>query len=197
MPSGAYKKGENKMNSIPLMVEEHTYIMRMLQVMRKACGRILQGEEICYEDFDRMIEFVRKYADEHHHGKEEKFLFQEMVDHLGQIGKNLVTHGMLVEHDWGRLFIRELKEALSRVKNGEEESKLDVIANAVGYANHLARHIEKEDGVVYPFAEKNLSKERLDFVNQQAELFEKEAAERGVQDHYVKLLKELEEKYLK
>ncbi len=197
MPSGAYKKGENKMNSIPVMVEEHTYIMRMLQVMRKACGRILQGEEICYEDFGRMIEFVRKYADEHHHGKEEKFLFQEMVDHLGQIGKNLVTHGMLVEHDWGRLFIRELKEALSRVKNGEEESKLDVIANAVGYANHLARHIEKEDGVVYPFAEKNLSKERLDFVNQQAELFEKEAAERGIQDHYVKLLKELEEKYLK
>lgn len=74
------------MNSIQLMIEEHKYIMRMLQVVRKACSEILQGKQICYEDFDDMIDFIRKYADEHHHGKEEKFLFKEMTEHLGPIG---------------------------------------------------------------------------------------------------------------
>lgn len=184
------------MNSIQLMIEEHKYIMRMLQVVRCACGEILQGKPICYEDFDDMIEFIRKYADEHHHGKEEKFLFKEMVEHLGPIGDKLVTHGMLVEHDWGRLFISELVQALDRVKSGDEESRLDVIANAVGYANHLTRHIAKEDTVVYTFAEKNLTKEQLDLVHQRAEEFEKEADHRNVQNYYIGMLERLEKKYI-
>lgn len=184
------------MNSIKLMVEEHVNIKRMLLVVRKACGKVLLGEEIIYEDFDKMIDFIRNYADVHHHGKEEKFLFKEMVDNLGKMGTNLITHGMLVEHDWGRLFMSELKSALERTKAGDGESKLDVIANAVGYANHLSRHIDKEDNVVYTFAGKQLSPEILEKVNKQTEEFEKEASENGIQNHYIEILEELEAKYL-
>jgi hemerythrin-like domain-containing protein len=184
------------MNSIELMVEEHKYIVRMLKVVRAASNKVLKGEEICYEDFIKMIDFIKNYADVHHHGKEEKFLFKEMVDNLGRMGTNLVTHGMLVEHDWGRLFISELKAAIERVKAGDEDSKLDVIANAVGYANHLARHIGKEDEVVYTFAEKQLAPEILDRVNAQTEEFEKDAEEKGIQKHYIQIVEELEKKYL-
>lgn len=183
------------MNSIALMVDEHKYIVRMLKVMRSASGKVLKGEPINYEDFDKMIDFVRNYADAYHHGKEEKILFKEMVDNLGNMGKNLVNHGMLVEHDWGRLFITELREALKRVQEGDAESRLDVIANAIGYANHLARHIAKEDSVVYTFAEKQLSQEILERVNKETETFEAEAAKQGTRDFYIKLLEELEAKY--
>ena len=184
------------MNSIELMVEEHKYIMRMLAVVRIACNKILVGEKISYDDFDEMIEFITKYADEHHHGKEEKFLFKEMVDHLGKMGTNLVTHGMLVEHDWGRLFIIELKAALIRVKSGDDESRLDIIANAIGYANHLTRHIAKEDAVVYTFAEKSLAPEILERINKQTDSFEENASKNGTQAHYIELLEKLERKYL-
>lgn len=185
-----------KMNSIELMVEEHKYIVRMLKVVRNACSRILKGEEICFDDFEGMIDFIRNYADVHHHGKEEKFLFKEMVNNLGTFGTNLVTHGMLVEHDWGRLFVSELRAALERVKAGDMDSKLDVIANAVGYANHLTRHIDKEDAVVYTFAAKKLEPEILERVNKQTESFEEEATKEGTQIRYIKLLEELEKKYL-
>ncbi len=47
--------------------------------------------------------------------------------------KKAVNQGMLVEHDLGRLHIRELVEALEKVKAGEEEANLDVIANAISY----------------------------------------------------------------
>lgn len=110
------------MNSIDLMVEEHKYIMRMLKVVRNACYRILKGEDIQYNDFEQMIDFIKNYADNHHHGKEEKFLFKEMQTNLGNIGNQLVTHGMLVEHDLGRLFISDLSDALKRVKEGDDES---------------------------------------------------------------------------
>ncbi|MBI4856693.1 MAG: hemerythrin domain-containing protein [Acetobacterium woodii] len=184
------------MNSIELMVYEHTNIIRMLAVVRKASYGVMKGEDINYQDFDKMIDFIANYADVHHHGKEEKFLFKEMVDHLGKMGTNLISHGMLVEHDWGRLFIAELKDALKRVQAGDDESRLDVIANAVGYANHLARHITKEDTVVYTFAEKQLAPEILAQINNQTDAFEAAASQQGVQNFYIEMLVELEQKYL-
>lgn len=184
------------MNSIELMIHEHTNIIRMLGVVRKACVQVMQGDPIDYDDFDKMIDFIANYADVHHHGKEEKFLFKEMVDHLGKMGTNLISHGMLVEHDWGRLFIAELKAALVRVQAGDDESRLDVIANAIGYANHLGRHIAKEDTVVYPFAEKQLTPEILSQINTQTAVFEAEAEQQGIPAYYLNLLAELESKYL-
>lgn len=183
------------MDSIRLMMEEHQYILRMLAVVRKACYGTLQGDDINYEDFNLMIDFIRDYADAHHHGKEEKLLFNEMVAHLGPLGNKLITHGMLVEHDFGRLFIQELKEALLRVKDGDEESKLDVISNAISYTHLLKRHIEKEDSVVYTFAERQLSPDILEKVNQETEQFETAASEKGTQNYYQELVESLEKKY--
>lgn len=183
------------MNSIKLMMEEHQYILRMLEVVRKACYKIFQGEEINYEDFDLIIDFIRNYADAHHHSKEEKLLFHEMVTHLGALGNKLITHGMLVEHDSGRLFIQELREALDRVKGGDDMSKLDVIANAISYTHLLKRHIDKEDAVVYTFAMRQLSEEIMSKVNRDTEEFEKAATEKGTQAYYQKLVETLEKKY--
>lgn len=183
------------MNSIELMVEEHKYIVRMLKVVRRASSRVMTGEEINYEDFAKMIDFIAGYADSHHHGKEEKILFREMTDNLGQVGTNLINHGMLVEHDWGRLFISELRAALERAKAGDAESRLDVIANAVGYANHLGRHIVKEDTAVYTFAENRLAPDVIARVNKETEEFEKKAERQGIQTKYLGILNELEKKY--
>ena len=183
------------MNSIDLMVEEHKYITRMLIVVRNACLKLMNDDEIDYDDFNKMVDFVANYADVHHHGKEEKFLFKEMAVNLGKVGEKLINNGMLVEHDWGRLFVMELKESLIELKNGNKESKLDVIANAVGYANHLDRHIKKEDSVIYPFAQRQLTNELLEKVDKASEEFEEEASNKGIQDYYIKLLEGLETKY--
>ena len=183
-------------NSIEIMMEEHQYILRMLKVVRKACFLIMKGHEINYQDFYDMIDFVKNYADKHHHGKEEKFLFKEMQTHLGSVGENLITHGMLVEHDLGRLHMSELKEALERVKNNDEESKLDVISNAIGYTHLLTRHIAKEDEVIYKFGKNKLSKEIMDDIDHKSKVFEEEESKKGTQTHYIKLLESLEKQYM-
>ena len=183
------------MDSIKIMMEEHQYILRMLKVVRSACYRVMKGEAINYEDFNHMIDFIRQYADNHHHGKEEKFLFNEMVNNLGPVGNKLITHGMLVEHDFGRLYISELKEALERVKNGDDESRLDVIANAIGYTHLLKRHIEKEDSVVYSLAQRQLPKEVMVLINERSAEYEKNAQAQGIQTHYIEILNDLEQRY--
>lgn len=185
------------MDGILLMVEEHKYIKRMLMVIRKASYGLLKGKDIDYDDFAKMIDFVRSYADTHHHGKEEKMLFNRMIDEMGGAAEKLVRFGMLVEHDMGRLHMKELEEALQKVKDGDDEAKIDVIANAVSYANLLNRHIDKEDNLVYPFAEKGLGRATLDKINEECETFEKTMEEQSVQKRYIEVLKELESKYVK
>lgn len=183
------------MDGIVLMVDEHKNIKRMLQVVRKACYGVMNGKEIDYTDFENMIDFIRSYADKNHHGKEEKILFNKMVDEIGGAAEKLVKFGMLVEHDMGRLFIKELEEALAKVKAGDIEAKLDVIANAISYTHLLTRHIDKEDNVVYTFAKRELSQEILDGVNTECEAFEKEMKNAGFQTKYIEMLEVLEKKY--
>lgn len=182
------------MSAIQLMIDEHTNIKRMLVVIRKYCFKILKDQDVDYKDFYKIIDFVRNYADKHHHGKEEDYLFNRMVEEIKGPAEKLVKHGMLVEHDLGRLHIQNLEKALKSLEHGVEEAKLDIIANAVGYADLLYRHIEKENDIVYKFAERSLSKETLEQLDLDCEEVEKKASEKGIQEKYIKLIEEFEEK---
>jgi len=181
------------MNCIELMVDEHKNIKRMLAVVRKYCSKILNGEEIQYQDFYKIIDFIRNYADKHHHGKEELLLFNRMMEELGPAAEKLIKYGMNVEHDLGRLYVHELEAAVKRVLDGDMDARLDVIANAVSYTHLLLRHIDKEDGVVYQFAQRNLAEETLKRLEQECSAFEQKAKEDKTQDRYLELLSELEQ----
>ena len=182
------------MNGIDLLINEHKYVSRMLVVIRKACYNLVENNEIDYNDFDNIISFIKNFADGHHHQKEEIFLFNKMVEHLGKTGKNVITHGMLVEHDLGRSYIRNLVDALEKHKNGENEAKLDIIANAVSYATLLENHINKEDNVIFNFAKRALSKEMLEIVDK--ECIEYEAKYTQLIKENIDILTNLEEKYI-
>jgi hemerythrin-like domain-containing protein len=185
------------MYSVELMVAEHENILKLLTVIQKACCGILNGQEVDDDDFRKVIEFARNYADKHHHGKEEQILFQEMTDRLGQIGVKLIQQGMLVEHDLGRLHISELEKALDQYKDAPQTVfKLGILTEAMGYVNLLRRHIDKEDQVVYTYAEKNLPLDILQSVDQRVTAFEAEAEQNQIQKTYLKILEELQSKYL-
>lgn len=180
------------MNCIELMVEEHKNIKRMLRIIRIYCSKILNGEKVQYENFYMLIDFVRNYADKHHHGKEETMLFIRMMEELGSTAEKVIKYGMNVEHDLGRLHIQELEVAVKRVLDGDEESRLDVIANAISYTHLLIRHIDKEENVVYKYAQNNLSKAIMDKLDRECMVFEQKAKEENTQERYLAMLKEFE-----
>lgn len=183
------------MNAIEIMMNEHRNIEVMLEVMRAACFKVLKHEDIDYNDFNLMVNFVRNYADGHHHNKEEVMLFNVMTDNLGVLAEKLIKHGMLVEHDLGRLYIGNLDNALEKVKNGDEEAKLDLIGNAIAYCDLLKRHIDKEDRVVYTFAERELSQELLSEISNNCMSYEEKHD--IIKDEQINILNELKNKYLK
>ena len=168
--------------SIELMKEEHHNISRMLEVIRQVSIGILEGAPVDLGDFREMVDFIRNYADKHHHGKEEKFLFPVMVAKLGRVGRDHVM---------------SLATALDQYeKEPKTEYKLDILTEAMGYARLLKRHVEKENNVVYTFAENQLPPEDMTAIDARSRKFEEEESAKGVQDHYLAILEKLEKKYL-
>lgn len=184
------------MTSIELMVSEHNNIKGMLRVMRSMCIKVLNNENIDYKDFYKAIDFVRNYADKHHHAKEENILFKKMGDELGErIAKGPIA-GMLVEHDLGRLYMSNLEAALEKFNKGDKDARVDIIANAISYTDLLTRHIDKEDITIYSFAQRALSKSAMEDIEEKCNNVESIADEKEIQHKYIDLLDKLKEKYI-
>lgn len=182
------------MSAVELLINEHKYVSRMLVVMRKACINFMDNKEIDYDDFDNIIKFIKNFADNHHHKKEEVFLFNKMVEHLGETGKNVITHGMLVEHDLGRNYIRNLEEALNKYKDGDKEAGVDIIANAISYATLLENHIQKEDNVIFNFAKRSLKEPIMKIIDEECLKYEEKNS--SIREENIGILNSLEEKYI-
>lgn len=182
------------MEPIELLKEEHKNIKKVLIVMRKLCIKVFNTGEVDYKAFADAIEFVRNYADEHHHGKEEDILFDMISKRLDDDLEKDPVEAMFSEHDLGRYFINNLETALSEVKAGNENDRVDVIANAVAYVDLLEGHIYKEDNMIYNYGQEELSSEALAELEDRAIEIEETAQQKGIQEKYINLISKLEDK---
>ncbi len=183
--------------SIEHLVAEHDNILQMLDVVRSASLKVLAGESVPQDDFTKMISFIREYADKTHHGKEEEFLFREMLAELGQPGQNLIRSGMLVEHDLGRLYVADLENAVNAfAADPGDENRLDILVAAGSYVNLLKRHISKENAAVFPFGDSNLSDEALARVEEESIRYEEDPENTALREKQLAVLKELSARYL-
>lgn len=182
------------MNSIDIMVKEHENIRRMSKVIRKYCYKVLKDEKIDYSDFYKIIDFIRNYADGHHHSKEEDILFKVLGEEAPKLKSSGAITGMFIEHDYSRLYVSNLETALKKYEEGDDEQRLDIIANAISYTDLLDRHIEKENKGIYNFANNILKDNIKDKIDKESEKIDLIAKEKGVQKKYLAILNELEEK---
>ncbi|WP_373897575.1 hemerythrin domain-containing protein [Haloimpatiens sp. FM7315] len=185
------------MDGISLLIEEHSNIQRMLKVIKIACLGLAKGAEVNLYDFDEMIDFIVNYENRHHQYKEEKFLFKKILNEIEFTGDGLNKNGVFNEHELGRKYIEKLQVALSKVRNGDDYGKIEVISTFMLYIKLISKHVSKEENSIYFFANQKLPKEILDKFNDECYYFEKEAIIVGLQYKYIKVLEVLEKKYLK
>ena len=144
-----------------VMVDEHKLILRMITLVEKNTASMEQGAFRNWQFYLDAVDFIRNYADRFHHAKEEDVLFKALVAN-GMPAKQSPIEAMLMEHDQGRAFVRNMEEAAQKALNGES-GQIPVIAeNAKGYAELLRGHIDKEDTILYPLAERVLPEEGRD-----------------------------------
>jgi hemerythrin-like domain-containing protein len=146
------------------------------------------------EDMKDIVEFCHGYADEHHHMKEEKILFPEMLKCDYELFEGMINHVMLVEHDNGREHVRNMAALVNDYEEHKDERYLERLSFEMkAYCEVLKEHTEKEDECLYQFAENALSdnaKQRVDALSLEWESLNKERA-----DHFVEVLHHIEKAY--
>jgi hemerythrin-like domain-containing protein len=141
-----------------VLVQEHTLILRMISLVEANAGLLEQGKLEDWQFFLDAVDFIRTYADRFHHAKEEDVLFVELVAN-GMPEKQSPIEAMLVEHDQGRAHVRKIEAAATKALGGDGTQTPVIIEHAAGYAKLLRGHIDKEDNILYPLAERVLPEE--------------------------------------
>ena len=180
------------MNPTGQLKAEHEGVMLMLRILDKVCAR---PDEINREHFTNMLEFLRVFVDKCHHGKEEDLLLPAMIETGIPKDKGVIKFTLL-EHVEGRSYVKGMSEAFDKLKNDDPQASTKIVENAKNYIALLIKHIDKENTILFPLADKVLSQAK------QAELeveFEKLEVERigiGKHEEFHKLLYQLKEIYL-
>lgn len=142
-------------NVTRVMSDEHTLILRMIALVERNAALAEQGRFHEWRFFLDAVDFIRNYADRFHHAKEEGVLFVALVDN-GMPAKQSPIEAMHLEHEQGRAHVRALEEAAQKALAGQPGQVPALVAHARGYAQLLRGHIDKEDRILYPLAERVL-----------------------------------------
>lgn len=130
---------------IQALVDEHKLIKRLLARIPALLDSIDLEIESDRQAVLDGIDFIRSYADRYHHAKEEDILFQ----HAGE-GQEIIRV-MLEDHTTGRGHVCAMIEAIGH----QDHARL--AEHLLAYRELLTEHIRKEDDILYPWIDRQLS----------------------------------------
>jgi len=127
------------------LVQEHSFILRLLARIPDLIAELERDWEQAAPQVERILDFIRNYADRYHHAKEEDLLFA-FFDRDSDI-----LRVMCQDHAEGREHVREAAEGLA---SGDGER---VGIHLRAYRELLTGHIQREDTILYPWMDCSLS----------------------------------------
>jgi len=175
-----------KTNVTQVMVDEHQLILRMISLVELNTALLEKGKFRNWQFYLDAVDFIRNYADRFHHAKEEDVLFKELVKN-GMPEKQSPIEAMHMEHDQGRAHVRAIEEAAQQALDGEVGQGPIIVEHAKGYAELLRGHIEKENDILYPLAERILPEDVRS--NMLTEYETAEAKTPGLEEKYLNVVK--------
>ena len=127
----------------PLMVE-HRWIERVISDLQR---RLDQSHRRTIDPLyvDRVVDFLRSYADRCHHGKEEDILFRDLGVKRLDPALAEIMHQLTEEHTWARTTTKQLAAANATLAAGDQTAVDDVRRLLAELAAFYPEHIRKED----------------------------------------------------
>ena len=179
------------MKATEILMSEHRVIERVITAVENGAQRLEAGQPIRPEFFLDASDFIKGFADGCHHKKEEGVLFKTMEQagipvEGGPIGM------MLYEHEQGRAFTAGMRRAALQLQGGDASAASAVTENALGYAQLLRQHIQKEETILFAMADQFVPPSQQDQVLDGFEHVEHEETGAGVHEKYLALAERLE-----
>ena len=165
----------------PLMIE-HRLIERMINVIEDELEKIKNKNDINPIFIDEAVDFIRIYADQTHHGKEEDILFRELKKKDLSKEHEKTMKELIEEHVFARKTTGELFEAKNRYINGEKNAINTVIEKMEVLVDFYPNHIDKEDNQFFIPVMEYFSKEEQDALLREGQIFDRRMIHRKYND---------------
>ena len=172
----------------PLMIE-HRLIERNIKVLKVELKRIRDLNELNPIFIDKSVDFIRVYADQTHHGKEENILFRELLKKSISEEHKKIMNELIEEHKFGRKTTGELVKAKDDYVKGNQNSINIIVDKIYVLINFYPKHIEKEDKHFFIPVMKYFTKEEQDAMLEEGQEFDR----RMIHRKYNNLVHDLEE----
>ena len=170
--------------------EEHELVLMVVAAMEREIASIERDDRVNADRVGNMVDFTRNFTDGCHHAKEERVLFPLLVQRDAGAGGPVSV--MLSEHDAGRQAVAAINGALPEV--GADAAARKVVAENLGlYAQLLRLHINKENSVLFPLADRLLDDLDKRRVADDFERVEEEETGAGVHERYHAMARALAE----
>ena len=184
------------MNPIDELLAEHEAVKTTLKILNRIgqaaakTGRIENPEHL-----DLLLDFFITFVDQCHHSKEEAHLFPALEE-VGVSRQGGPVGVMLKEHQQGRALVAEMKTTLNQSKSGDKSAAQNLLKHLNEYILLLDFHIDKENDVLFPMAEKHLSKSKMHELIKGFDRIEEDKVGAGKHEYYHQMLNALEKEYL-
>ena len=132
----------------PLMIE-HRLIERMIAVMKTEIDRMENENTIELGFIDIAVDFIRKYADRCHHGKEEDILFRELKKKDLETDHKRIMDELIEEHRWARETTGKIVDAKNKIIADSTQSTEPIIELMKHLIEFYLTHIAKEDKMFF------------------------------------------------
>lgn len=175
---------------------DHESILLMLKIMMRISSLIKSEATVDTVLIEKIIDFLRTFADKSHHGKEEDFLFPAMEK--AGIPKDGGPIGMMLnDHTEGRSYIAGIASSLAQYKINPDTASLNGITMYMeNYAELLSQHIDKENQILFMIADSVLTEKQQDLLYTEFEKVEEERIGEEKFIEYHEFLQELKQRYL-
>ena len=134
------------MTAVAILRNEHTIILEALDLLERQARAVRSGAAIDVEFARWIVEFLREFADDTHHAKEEGVLFG-LLRARGLEGAEKAIAGMLAEHDTTRSQAKLIRRAAAA---GDATTFADA---GLALAGDFRRHVLRENETLFARAE--------------------------------------------
>jgi hemerythrin-like domain-containing protein len=166
-----------------VLKHEHQVVLRVLEAAEKEVASSRKQGMVHVTLVREMVDFFRGFVDRCHHTKEEKHLFARMHEQ-GMPFDSGPLAVMLHDHEQGRACIRAIMEALPEEGEPDAEAAARIANHLSAYISLLRAHIDKEDNVLYPMADRLLSRADDETLTAAFERVEAEEMGEGMHERY-------------
>ena len=144
--------------ALTIIRDEHRTISAILHGMEYLVRKIrAQSKKIDPRVFHAMLYYLDTFSERAHHPKEDQFLFSALRSR-GAGAQALITE-LEKEHAGGEDALRRLAQALNRYEQGGEKEFSGFEGAVERFVGSYREHMRKEEELLFPLAEKLLTKE--------------------------------------